>query len=129
MPSTPWGRIAGYENVSLEEMRRVVRGVHAIVRFRVPRIINSLNFLELGFGAQNQYISTFLWVSGIESILMAGTVRNFRERLNNVLGEKTFVLPKVDPGGQPKYRVGEMAEEVYELRSDVAVSGELIRLE
>jgi len=120
MTSTPWGRVAGYENVSLDEIRRVVRGVNTVLRFRVPRIINSLNFLELGFGAQNQYISTFLWVSGIESILMAGTVQKFTERLKNVLGEKTFVLPKVEPGGQPKYRVGEMAEEVYELRSNIA---------
>jgi len=30
------------------------------------------------------------------------------------------MLPKVDPGGQPKYRVGDMAEDVYELRSNVA---------
>jgi len=120
MPSTPWGRIAGYEDVSLDEIRRVIRGVHGIVRFRVPRIINALNFLELGFGAQNQYISTFLWVSGLESILMAGTVQNFTDRLKNVLGESSFVLPNVEPGGQPKYRVGEMAEDVYELRSNIA---------
>src|SRR6267142_1428453 len=51
MPSTPWGRISGSENAaSLAEIRRVVRGVNSIIRFRVPRLINSLNFLELGFG-------------------------------------------------------------------------------
>jgi len=120
MPSTPWGRISGYENVSLAEIRRVVRGVNSILRVRVPRLINALNFLELGFGAENQYISTFLWVSGLDAILMAGTPKNFRERLMNVLGDQTFVLPKVDPGGQPKYRVGEVAEDVYELRSQIA---------
>jgi len=120
MPSTPWGRVNGYENASLDEIRRVVRGVNSIFRFRIPQLINSLNFLELGFGAENQYISTFLWVSGLDSILMAGTPQNFRRRLVNILGEQTFVLPKVDPGGQPKYRVGEIAEEVYELRSKIA---------
>jgi hypothetical protein len=120
MPSTPWGRIAGYENVSLDEIRRVVRGVNSILRFRVPRLINALNFLELGFSAQNPYISTFLWVSGLDAVLMAGTPQNFKQRLVNVLGENTFVLPKVDPGGQPKYRVGEIAEDVYELRSKIA---------
>jgi hypothetical protein len=120
MPSTPWGRINGYENASLDEIRRVVRGVNSVLRFRVPRLINSLNFLELGFGAENEYISTFLWVSGLDAVLMAGTPQNFRQRLINVLGEKSFVLPKVDPGGQPKYRVGEIAEDVYELRSKIA---------
>jgi hypothetical protein len=120
MPSTPWGRISMFENASLADIRRVVRGVNSILRFRVPRLINSLNFLELGFGAENPYISTFLWVSGLDAILMAGTPQNFRQRLVNVLGERSFVLPKVDPGGQPKYRVGEIAEEVYELRSKIA---------
>lgn len=120
MPSTPWGRIAGYENVSLAEIRRVVRGVNSVIRFRVPRLINAMNFLELGFGAQNPYISTFLWVSGLDAILMAGTPRNFKQRLINILGEQTYILPRVDPGGQPKYRVGDMAEDVYELRSKVA---------
>ena len=126
MPSTPWGRINGYENTSLDEICRVVRGVNSIFRFRVPQLINSLNFLELGLGAENQYISTFLWVSGLDSILMAGTPQNFRRRLVHILGEQTFVLPKVDPGGQPKYRVGEIAEEVYELRSKIA-HGSLIQ--
>jgi len=38
----------------------------------------------------------------VESILMAGTVQNFTGRLKNVLGEQTFILPKVEPGGQPE---------------------------
>jgi hypothetical protein len=101
--------------------------VVAVLRFRVPRLINSLNFLELGFGAENQYISTFLWVSGLDAMLMAGTARNFRQRLINVLGEQTFVLPKVDPGGQPKYRVGEVAEDVYELRSEIAHGSRILK--
>ena len=120
MPSTPWGRIGAYENASLGEIRRVVRGVNSIFRFRVPRLINSLNFLELGFSAQNPYISAFLWVSGLDAVLMAGTPLNFKQRLVNVLGEQSFVLPRVDPGGQPKYRVRELAEDVYELRSKIA---------
>lgn len=120
MPSTPWGRIASYENVSLGEIRQVVREVNSVFRLRILRIINSLNFLEMGFGAQNPYISTFLWVSGLDAILMAANPKNFKQRLVNVLGDEAFVLPRVDPGGQPKYRVGEMAEEVYELRSAIA---------
>ena|ERR1700730_16989250 len=45
---------------------------------------------------------------------------NAGRRLVNILGEQTFVLPNVDPGGQPKYRVGEIAEEIYDLRSKIA---------
>jgi hypothetical protein len=124
MTSTPWGRILGYETSSLSEIRSVIRGVHSIFRFRIPRLINSLYFLELGFGAGNPYIGTFLWVSGLDAILMAGNSTKFTERLVNVLGETTFVLPNVD-SNQPKYRVGEVAAELYDYRSAIA-HGQLI---
>jgi len=120
MTSTPWGRIVGYENSSLDEIRRVVRAVNLVFRFRAPRIINSLQFLELGFGANNPYIGLFLWVSGLDAILMAGNSKNFKERLVNVFGDSTFVLPEVDFSGQPRYRVGEVAGELYDLRSVIA---------
>jgi hypothetical protein len=120
MTSTPWGRIAGYGNSSLDEIRRVVRGVNSVFRFRAPRIINSLQFLELGFGASNPYIGIFLWVSGLDALLMAGNSRNFKDRLVNVFGETTFVLPEVDSSGQPRYRIGEVAGELYDLRSAIA---------
>jgi hypothetical protein len=120
MTSTPWGRIGGYENVSLDEIRKVVRGVSSIFRFPVSRLINPLQFLELGFGQVNPYIGMFLWVSGMDSLLMAGTSKNFKDRLVNVFGETTFVLPKVDYMEQPRYRVGEVAGDIYELRSAIA---------
>jgi len=81
MISTPWGRVAGFENASLVEIRKVVRGVNSVLHIRIPRLTNSLNFLELGFAADNQYMSTFLWVSGLDAILMACAPKNFRERL------------------------------------------------
>ena len=37
----------------------------------------------------------------------------------------TLVLPKVDPSGQLKYRVGEIAGELYNLRSAIA-QGQLV---
>jgi hypothetical protein len=120
MTSTPWGRMGGYENASLDEIRKVVRGVSSIFRFRVPRLINPLQFLELGLGQVNPYIGMFLWVSGLDALLMAGTSKNFKDRLVNVFGDTTFVLPRVDYMDQPRYRVGEVAGDIYELRSAIA---------
>jgi hypothetical protein len=51
---------------------------------------------------------------------MAGNSKNFRDRLINVFGGTTFVLPKVEPNEQPAYRVGEIAGELYDLRSAIA---------
>jgi hypothetical protein len=125
MTSTPWGRVAGYESYSLSEIRAAVRGVNTVFRFRVPQLINALLFLELGFGTDNPYISTFLWTSALDALLMAANPATFKDRLVNVLGDKTFVLPRVDPLGQPKYTVGEVADDIYEFRSKIA-HGQLI---
>jgi len=51
---------------------------------------------------------------------MAGNSKNFKDRLVNVFGDTTFVLPEVDSSGQPGYRVGEVAGELYDLRSAIA---------
>jgi hypothetical protein len=125
MKSTPWGRIVGYENCSLSDIRCVVRGVQAAFRSRTLRLINAVYFLELGLQATNDYIGTFLWVSGLEAILMAGNSVKFRDRLVNILGAQTFIFPSISPSGQPKYRVAEIAEDLYEFRSAIA-RGQLI---
>jgi hypothetical protein len=67
------------------------------------------------------------WSHGlpVDAILIAGNSNNFRDRLINVFGATTFVLPRVDPSGQPKYRVGKIAGELYDLRSAIA-HGQLV---
>ena len=84
------------------------------------RLTNPLYLFELGLESTNGYVRTLLWVSALDALLMAGTRGLFVERLSNALGSTTLVLPKVDPGGQPSYRVREFASDLYDLRSDIA---------
>ncbi len=123
MRSTPWGRICGFDSVSLLVIQQVVRNVHLVFASKLLRLINPLYFLELGLESVNEYIGTFLWVSGLDSILMASNPNTFCERLCNVLGEKTYVLPCA--GDQPGYRVGDIAKDIYDYRSAIA-HGQLI---
>ena len=88
-------------------------------------MINPLYFFSLGLESTNPYISTFLWLSGLDSLLMAATRKQFCDRLVNVFGEKAFILPRCDPGGQPNYQVGAMVEDLYTFRSAIA-HGQLI---
>lgn len=46
-------------------------------------------------------------------------------RLANVFGERAFILPRCDPGGQPNYQVGAMVEDLYTFRSAIA-HGQLV---
>lgn len=125
MKTTPWGRICQFDNTSLNEIRAVVRGVHHVFRMRLARMINPLYFFSLGLESTNPYVSTFLWLSGLDSLLMAGTRKEFCDRLANVLGANTFILPPCGLGGQPNYQVGAMVDDLYTFRSAIA-HGQLV---
>jgi hypothetical protein len=88
-------------------------------------MINPLYFFSLGLESPNSYISTFLWLSGLDSLLMAATRKQFCDRLVNVFGEKQLILPRCEPGGQPNYQVAAMVEDLYTFRSVIA-HGQLV---
>ena len=120
MQSTVWARMCGSQQSSLNEMKCVVRGVHAAFNHNVTRLVNPLYFLELGMEATNLHMQIFLWVTGLDSLLMAGNVRLFVEHMNNFLDGDSFVFPHLYGFGQPKYLVRDVAEDLYELRSIIA---------
>ena len=120
LTSTPWGRIVGFNNCSLVEIQKVVRGVHQAFRAKITRLINPINLLQLALESSNQYLRPFLFVCVLDSLLMAGDSNPFKRRLSNFLGEGSFALPASDFLGQPKYSIGEIAEDLYALRSVVA---------
>ncbi len=128
MRSTPWARVAAFNTpTSLPDVQTVVRRVLRAFAQNVVRLVNPLYLLEYGLEATNPHIRVLFWVTALEGLLMSVRRDNFKERLFNLLGERTFVFPPIDifGFGQPKYRVGEVAEDLYELRSVVAHGGEI----
>lgn len=102
-----------------------MRSVHRVFHAKMTRMINPLYFFSLGLESPNSYISTFLWLSGLDSLLMAATRKQFCDRLVNVFGEKQLILPRCEPGGQPNYQVAAMVEDLYTFRSVIA-HGQLV---
>lgn len=117
--SSVWGRVAGFDGITFQNVSLVVRGVHTAVNSKETRLVNPLRFLEHGLESTELHISIFLWVTALDSLLMAGESRAFENRLNNLLGENTLIFP-VLMDKQPKYRVKDVARELFELRSCVA---------
>lgn len=120
LTSTPWGRIIAFQNRSVAEVQRAVRGVQKVFKRRIARLINPLFLLEMGLESTNLHIRTFLWLSAIDCLLMAATRVLFEKRLTNMLGQDAFVFPCLDGSVQPKYRVGELVEDLYDFRSAIA---------
>ena len=93
-----------------------------LLAFKVDevKVVNALYFLELGLQATNLHLRTFLWVTGLEALLMSGNRETFKKRISAMLGSGTFVFPTIHGFPEPKYRVGDIAGDLYDLRSTVA---------
>lgn len=124
--TVPWARIVGFDSGSGRELPLVVAGVQRAFARGGVRLKNALNFLDLGLEATNAYMQFFLWTTALGSLLMAGNGNVFRERAFNLFDPFNFVLPPIECG-QPKYRVRDVIEDIYELRSAIAHGEQIAR--
>ncbi|MGB6482996.1 MAG: hypothetical protein WBE86_05865 [Candidatus Acidiferrales bacterium] len=120
MKPTAWSRLIGYSASSLEELKTVAKGVGAAFNSQVTRLMNPLYFLELGMESNHPYLRTFLWVTGLDALLMANNKAQFEQRLGNLCGMDSPISPSIPTFGQPRHRVGEVAADLYEFRSIIA---------
>lgn len=86
----------------------------------MPRIKNAIYCFGQGMHAAEPQIRTLLWCMGLDAILMAGNRREFCSRLKVLLRQDAFVFPASRDGMQPSYRVGEVVDDLYSLRSEIA---------
>ena len=87
---------------------------------RPSKTMNPLYFLELGLQADNAGVRSFLWTTGIDSLLVANTEAKFKRRISNLLGANSYVFPADGSGRQPIYKVEKLASRMYKLRSLIA---------
>jgi hypothetical protein len=120
LESTPFARIVNFANMPLGDVRAIISGVHSVFRKKLTRLINPLQFFQLGLESRHEYISTFMWATALDALIMAGNPTLFGKRLTALLGEHTYVLPAIDPGGQPCFRVADIVDDLYEFRSVIA---------
>jgi hypothetical protein len=127
LDTTSWGKLTGLAGIDPTEFSSVVEGVHDVMRSKRVRLRTALYLLETGLQSANRHVALLLWVAALDAVLMAGGAKKFAKRLSTLLGSDSFVFPAVEPSGQPKYRVGEVAEDLYELRNTIAHGNEISR--
>jgi hypothetical protein len=86
----------------------------------VQRLQIPIWLLEQGMAAPDQHIRILLCATGLDSLTKASGQTVFRERLCNLLGAATLILPPDAAGKQPCYRVTDVAGHLYELRNEMA---------
>jgi hypothetical protein len=120
MRPTEWARLVGFSATSLEELKAVVKGVCSALASQTTRVVNPLYFFATGMESNHPYVRTFLWVTGLDALLMAGNENEFKTRLVNFLGADSLVFPNIPTFGQPRHRAQEVAGDLYEFRSVIA---------
>ena len=123
MNSTLMGRLAVLEEDRLQaDFDRVYQGVTRAFDEKIVRLQNPILLLEHGLQIGHVYLSTLMWVMGLDMLLMAGGNKSeFVNRAAGLLGATTQVFPAVSaPYRQPQLTVGEVLGDVYELRNLVA---------
>lgn len=118
---TAWSRMRGFNGMSPEDIESIANGVICILEKKDPRTTTPLRLFEQGLVSSDPYIRIFLWVTAIDSILMAVKKDVFVSRLTAFLGSNSRVFPPDDGVyiNRPT-TVEEVAKDLFELRSEVA---------
>jgi hypothetical protein len=117
---TRWGRMIVPEPIDVTAFTAIAVGVQEAFQKKIVRLQNPLYLLELGEEANNPHVRILLWVTALDALVMAGNPKAFERRMHNLLGRKTFVFPAMVYLPQPKYTLGDVVCDLYELRSEIA---------
>jgi hypothetical protein len=118
---TTWSRRWGFNNLPAIQVEAIVNGVIRILNTNDARTINPIRLFEQGLISHHPYIRIFLWVTAIDSILMAVNKARFIQRLSSFFGPASPVFaPSNDSLDWGKFLIEDLAEDLYVLRSEVA---------
>jgi len=121
MKSTPLGRFFPYsESEIVQKFVAVSNGVLKAESERVIRLMNPLVLLEHGLQIDHVYLSTLMWVMGLDMLFMACNRNEFGKRIKKFLGETTEVFPPISSNFPFCLTVEELVNDIYDIRSEIA---------
>jgi len=115
-----WGRVCAIPASFQEEIPIVLERVREVFQKPVLRLQIPVWLLEQGLGAPDRHIRILLWATGLDGITRSGGMAAFAERLCQLLGASTAIFPPDATGRRPEYQVIDVAEDLYQLRNEMA---------
>jgi hypothetical protein len=119
MEPGPWALTKQYDAAMLSRIPEMIERIQRVTDDKKVEPINALILLQLGLEHFHPLIAGLFWVMGMEAIFNSRTRDDFKRKLCNCLGESTLAFPPWSTPG-PTYTVGEIATDLYMLRSKVA---------
>jgi hypothetical protein len=117
---TDWGRRCCVPAAFAAEAPVMLERVLETFRLPVQRLQIPIWLLEQGMAAPDQHIRILLCATGLDSLTKASGQTVFKQRLCDLLGADTLIFPPDATGRQPRYRVGDVAGHLYQLRNEMA---------
>jgi hypothetical protein len=118
---TPWSRMKGFTGMTAGQVQSIVNGLAHILEQGNPRTATPIRLFEHGLVSRDPYIRILLWVTAIDSVLMAVKADVFETRLCVFLGADTKVFPPEDGVYiQRPTVVKDVARDLFTLRSLLA---------
>jgi len=117
---TVWADHCGVPPSFAEEIPALLERLRDAFQKPTLRLQIPVWLLEQGMCAPDRHIRILLWATGLDGITRSGGMAAFAERLGGLLGADTKVFPPGRGGRQPKYRVCDVAEDLYLLRNEMA---------
>jgi hypothetical protein len=121
MKSTPLGRFFTYsESEIVQKFVAASDGVLKAESDQIIRLMNPLVLLEHGLQIDHVYLSTLMWVMGLDMLFMACNRNEFGKRIKRFLGAATKVFPPVSLNFPFCLTVEELVDDLYDIRSEIA---------
>ena len=117
---TMWSRTCPVPSSFSDEISAVLDRLRKAFQKPILRLQIPVWLLEQGMAAPDPHIRILLWATGLDGITRSGGTVAFGERLCQLLGSDTRICPPDAAGHEPKYRVAEVAEDLYLLRNEMA---------
>jgi hypothetical protein len=117
---TVWGRACPIPSSFGDEVPVLLERVRHAFQKPVLRLQIPVWLLEQGMGAPDRHIRILLWATGLDGITRSGSTAAFAERLCELLGAESRIFPADGAGRQPRYRVADVVEDLYQLRNEMA---------
>ena len=123
-----WAKHLRVDARPVEELALIIEGVFVADESAAVSAKNPFQYLEIGLQTafNHRKAGALLWMIGLDALLAAQKADVFKSRLCRLLGASSYLFPRDTFGRQPIYKVGDVAEDIYLLRNQIA-HGDRIR--
>jgi hypothetical protein len=116
-----WGGLEAAPADFGAHIRPVLAQVREIFQRPILRLQIPIWLLEQGLGAPDRHIRILLWATGLDGLTRSGGgVVHFGERVCELVGAESYVFPPAEGHCQPELRVKDVAQDLYQLRTEMA---------